>query len=93
MKNTIPVGMPAEPLVGMVAYDPIAHMMKCYTGTTWVDISVGNPDRCVVCKRVSHELTISQHEMDYLGLKFDHPFLRNNLEYLEWEDAKRNGTR
>lgn len=42
-------------------------------------------DFCVICKRTDHDLDIT---LQYRGLKFDHPFLKNNLEYLEWRSLQ-----
>lgn len=37
---------------------------------------------CIICKRTDHELP---PDYQYCGLKFDHPFLKDNLELLEWK--------
>lgn len=44
---------------------------------------------CIVCKKTSHvSAYLSQSELDYLGIKFDHPFVNDNLKYLEWKSEQ-----
>lgn len=41
---------------------------------------------CIICKRPSHN--VNPH-LEYRSPKYDHPFITDNLQLLEWECTKR----
>jgi hypothetical protein len=74
-------GSPNGALIG-VALDHYGNEVTVYNNTAMASVSrFPAPPICVVCKRSDHEIP-SYYE--YRGLKYDHPFLKDNLELLEW---------
>lgn len=75
MIKVMPTNPSANPLAGQLIYDELNGMFKCYTGTSWIEIGLSS-NYCVLCK-VS--------DWDHGSLQATHPFVRNNLELLEWK--------
>ena len=66
---------PSKPATGTVYYDPAVDKLRAYDGIKWIYIDEMAPlTYCAICKVefFEHAATI------------DHPFFKNNLEYLEW---------
>lgn len=66
-----------------VALDYQGREVTVYNSTAVASVAkFPEPVLCIICKRSEHTLPFNY---EYLGLKFDHPFLKDNLELLEWK--------
>ena len=68
-------------LLGTFA-DTYGHHVTITFGQAVSIFTFPTPVLCVICKRSDHTLP---PDYQYKGLKFDHPFLKDNLELLEWK--------
>ncbi len=72
-------------LLGTFA-DTYGHHVTVNLGVAVASVTkILEPILCVICKRSDHTLP---PDYQYRGLKFDHPFLKDNLELLEWKYAQ-----
>jgi|SRR5579872_4092599 len=81
-----PAASVVNPATGQLFYDKTIQILMVFDGMTWKPIDMSEPIwYCIQC----HKSDWSHNDIK-LGDPFpDHPFMRNNLELLEWKDKER----
>jgi hypothetical protein len=68
----------SKPEIGELSYDHNTHLTMVYNGVAWISIA---PDAVLKYCQHCNKAEWSHNE----GFINDHPFISNNLEFLEWK--------